>query len=117
MKSFFGFCVLVITVLIVNLLTGYISDYLMHYRGVTNPLKFTAIGMGVLVIILYPAFKFLDELVTSFAKKVMSKGHHMFGKVIGTILMFAILLFILYCIYAKQWFGINVIKILAGKWF
>ncbi|HEX3010000.1 MAG TPA: hypothetical protein VHO90_20530 [Bacteroidales bacterium] len=100
-----------------NLLTGYISDYLMNYKGMTNPLKFTAIGMLVLVVILYPAFKFLDEMVAVMAQKVMTKGHHMFGKVLGTLIMFAILLFILYCIYAKQWYGINVVKVLVARWF
>lgn len=117
MRKLFSFCVLVITVLIVNLLTGYITDYLMNYKGITNPLKFTAIGMIVLVVILYPAFKFLDELVTSLAKKVMSKGHNMFGKILGTVLMFALLLFGLYCIYANQWYGINVLNILINKIF
>ncbi len=117
MRRLFSFCVLVITVLIVNLLTGYITDYLMNYRGVTNPLKFTAIGMIVLVLILYPAFKFLDSLVTAMAKKMMSKGHHMFGKILGTIFIFAIILFVLYCVYAHQWFGINVPKVLISRWF
>ncbi len=117
MKNLFSFCVLVVTILIVNLLTGFITDYLMNYRGITNPMKFTAIGMAVLVIILYPAFKFLDELVTTFAKKVMSKGHNMFGKVLGTILVFAILIFVLYCVYANQWYGINVPRILISRWF
>jgi hypothetical protein len=116
MKNFFSFCVLVITVLVVNLLTGYITDYLMNYKGITNPLKFTAIGMGILVIILSPAFKFLDEMVSTLAKKVMSKGHHMFGKILGTVMVFSMLLFILYCIYAKQWYGINVPKILLNRW-
>lgn len=117
MKSLFSFCVLVITVLIVNLLTGFITDYLMNYRGMTNPLKFTAIGMLVLVVILYPAFKFLDKWVSQMAKKVMSKGHHMFGKVLGTIVIFALLAFVLYCIYAHVWFHINVPKILVSRWF
>jgi hypothetical protein len=116
MRTFFGFCVLVISVLIVNLLTGFITDHLMHYRGMTNPLKFTAIGMTVLVLILYPAFKFLDMLVASAAKKAMSKGHHMFGKFLGTLIMFVLLMFVLYCIYARQWFGINVPKILVERW-
>lgn len=117
MRKLFSFCVLVITILIVNLLTGYITDYLMNYKGVTNPLKFTAIGMIALVLILYPAFKFLDELVTSMAKRMMSKGHHIFGKIMGTLLVFAIFVFILYCVYANQWFGINVPKILISRWF
>ena len=117
MRNLFSFCVLIITILIVNLLTGYITDYLMNYKGVTNPLKFTAIGMIVLVLILYPAFKFLDQLISAMAKKVMTKGHHMFGKVIGTIIMFAVVLFVLYCVYAKQWFGINVPKLLVSRWF
>lgn len=89
----------------------------MNYKGVTNPLKFTAIGMGVLVIILYPAFKFLDGLVTTLAKRTMSKGHHMFGKILGTLISFVIVLFVLYCVYAKQWFGINVPKVMITKWF
>lgn len=116
MKTFFGFCVLVVTVLIVNLLTEFITGYLMHYKGMTDPMKFTAIGMTVLVLILYPAFKFMDKLVTSVAKKTMNKGHHMFGKILGTLVMFAVIMFVLYCIYARQWFGINVPKLLVEKW-
>lgn len=117
MRRVFSFCVLVVTILVVNLLTGYITDYLMNYKGMTNPLKFTAIGMGALVLILYPAFKFLDELVVTMAKRMMSKGHHMFGKVLGTIIVFAIVMFFLYCVYANLWFGINVPKVLIGKIF
>lgn len=117
LRRLFGYCVLVVTVLSVNLLTGYISNYLMHYKGMTNPYKFTAIGMGVLVIILFPAFKYLDELVKSMAQRMMSKGHHMFGKFLGTLIVFALLLFVLYCIYADQWFGINVFKVIIGKVF
>lgn len=117
MKNVFSFCVLVVTILIVNLLTGYITDYLLHYRGVTNPLKFTAIGMIVMVLILYPAFKFLDGLVTTMSRKMMSKGHSMFGKVLGTIIAFSVIVFILYCIYAYQWYGINVPRILIANMF
>lgn len=117
MRKLFGFCVLVLTILIVNLLTDFITSYLMNYKGITNPMKFTAIGMGVLVLILYPAFKFLDKLVTQMAKRAMSKGDNLFGKLIGTFLVFTVLLFVMYCIYAHQWFGMNVPKILISRWF
>jgi len=83
----------------------------------TNPLKFTAIGMAVLVVILFPAFKYLDQIVKSIAQQILSKGHHRFGKFIGTIIMFVIALIILYCIYAQIWFGINVPKIFFNKIF
>lgn len=114
-RKIFGYGVLIITILSVNLLTNYIANFMMHYKGITHPLKFTAIGMSILVVILFPAFRYLDQVVKSTAKRFLSKGHPMFGKIAGTILMFVIALFILYCIYAKTWFGLNVPKIIITK--
>jgi len=73
--------------------------------------------MIVLVLILYPAFKFLDSWVASLTKRMMTKGHHMFGKVLGTFIAFSVIIFVLYCIYASLWFGINVPKILIARIF
>lgn len=115
MRKIFSFCVMVVTVLTVNIVTGLITDYLMKYKGMTNPFKFTAIGMVITVAVLYPAFKFVDEIIKSMAQKVMSKGHHAFGKLIGTLVVFAVVMFILYCVYANNWFHINVPKYLIGR--
>ncbi len=109
-RTFFNYMVMVITILTVNLLTGAISDYLMHYKGITSPYKFTAIGMLVIVAILFPAFKFMDGLVRNMTHTIIKKGKHVFGKMIGTILIFILLLFILFCFYAKIWYNKEVLK-------
>ena len=114
-KNIFSFCVLVITVLAVNLLTQYISQFVLVYRHITNPFKYTAIGMAIIVAILYPSFKFLNEIVKAFTRLILKKGKYLFGKTIGMIILFMALIFILYCIYAYLWFRINVIKILLDR--
>jgi hypothetical protein len=116
-RKIFSFFVLIITVLAVNLLTNFLANYMLHYKAIASPLKFTAIGMAIIVAIFYPAFKFLDELIRLFAEKIIKKGRHVFGKNLGFLLMFLIVLFSLYCIYAHIWFRINVVKVIIGRVF
>jgi hypothetical protein len=114
MKRIINFCVLAITILTVNLLTGYITDYFLHYKRITNPLKFTAIGMLVLVAVFYPIFEYMESKVEDLARNLLKKGNNAMGKRIGFVFVFSILLFILYCIYAKLWFDLNVIRIMIN---
>lgn len=111
-RRIFNFFVLVITILLVNLLTTFIADYLMEYKGNINPLKFTAIGMGIIVIIFYPAFEYLNGIVEKFTTRFLKKGNNLFGRTLGVYITFIALLFILYSIYAHIWFNVNVIRVI-----
>ncbi len=111
LNALYNFFVLVITVLSVHLITGGITDYLMKYRGITHPLKFTLIGMLITVIILYPAFKYIDKTIKILTAKLMIKGASAFSRTLGIILVFLLLFSVLYWFYARMWFHIDVLKV------
>jgi hypothetical protein len=117
MKRIINFCVLAITILSVNLLTGFITDYFLHYKNITNPMKFTALGMLVLVAVFYPIFEYMESKVEALARGLIKKGNNAMGKRLGFVIVFSILILILYCIYANLWFKINVPRILINRIF
>jgi hypothetical protein len=101
--------VLMITVLTVNLLTGYITEHIIHYKLDLNPYKFTALAMLVLVFILVPAYSFMSGKVEILVARVLLSGSNSFGRTFGLLLSFALIFSILFSIYLNQWFHINVI--------
>ncbi len=105
--------VLMISVLTVNLLTDYITGYIIHYRADLNPFKFTAIVMLVLVFILVPAYSYLGNQVEILVARLLVKGSNSFGKIIGLLFSFALIFSILYGIYLQQLFHINLVKYLG----
>lgn len=113
-RKIFNFFVFSITILLVNLLTTFIADLLMKYRGHTNYLKFTAIGMCVIVLVFYPAFEYLNGIVEKFTTRFLKKGNNLFGRILGVYIAFFVALFILYCIYAHIWFNVNVFKVILN---
>lgn len=115
-RKIFNFLVLIVTILFINLLSNFISDYFItKYKGHTSYLKFTAIGMCVIVIIFYPAFEYLNGIVEKFTTRFLKKGNNLFGRTIGVYISFFVLLFILYCFYARIWFDVNVVKVLINN--
>ena len=114
-RKIFNFFVFSITILLVNLLTTFIADLLMKYRDHTNYLKFTAIGMGVIVLVFYPAFEYLNGIIEKFTTRFLKKGNNLFGRILGVYITFFVMLFTLYCIYAHIWFHVNVIKVILNS--
>ncbi|MBK7182095.1 MAG: hypothetical protein IPH89_03750 [Bacteroidetes bacterium] len=116
-KKLFGIMVLMITVLTVNLLTGYITDNIIHYKLELNPYKFTAIAMLVLVFILVPAYSYLNARVELLVAKVLLSGSNSFGKIVGLLLSFALIFAVLFAIYLHDWFQINILTEIKAKFF
>jgi len=104
-----------ISVLTVNLLTGFITDYIVHYKLDLNPYKFTAITMLVLVFILVPAYSYLGERIEIIAAKLLLSGSNSFGKVMGLVLSFALIFGISFAIYLHQWFNINILAVIKDQ--
>lgn len=107
--------VLMISVLTVNLLTGYITDYIVHYKLGLNPYKFTALAMLGLVFILVPAYSYLNARIEILAARLLLSGSNSFGRIIGLILSFAVIFGILFAIYLHQWFNINILMVLKNQ--
>lgn len=109
--------VLMISVLIINLLTGRITDYIIHYKLDLNPFKITAIAMFALVFILVPAYRYMGTRIELLIARLLVKGCNSFGKTIGLLLSFSIIFSILFAIYLNQWFHINLLTELKNKLF
>ncbi len=104
--------VLMISVLTVNLLSGFITNYIIHYKIDLNPFKFTAIAMIALVFILVPAYRYMSGKIEILAARVLFSGSSSYGKIIGLIFSFAIIIAVLFAVYLNQWFHINLLKYL-----
>jgi hypothetical protein len=112
MSKIYNFLLLAVTILIMNLLTGFITDAFLNHKNFSNPYKFTALGMLILVAFFYPFFEIINKKIQLLILKMLKKGKHYFGKTMGVLAMFCLILIILYCIYANLWFDINVPKVL-----
>lgn len=109
--------VLMITVLTVNLATGYITDQIIHYKLNLNPFKFTALAMLVLVFILVPAYSFMSERIEILVARVLLSGSNSFGRTFGLLISFGAVFSILFAIYLQQWFDINLLLYFKNKLF
>ena len=109
-NKLFGFYVMIISILTINLITEKINAYLMNYKGLTHPLKFTLIGMFMMVVILVPAFQYLDGIVKNITMKLFRKGGSAFKQIMLMTSVFLLLFAILFWVYAKNWYNIDVIQ-------
>ena len=107
--------VLMISVLTLNLLTGYITNYIVHYNIELSPYKFTAIAMLALVFILVPAYSYMSGRIELLVARVLVSGSNSFGKNVGLLLSFTLIFIILFAIYLHQWFNIDLLTVLKNK--
>jgi hypothetical protein len=114
-KKLFNIMVMMISVLTLNLLTGWITNLIVHYDTGINPYKFTAIAMLALVFILVPAYSYMSSKVELLVARVLVSGSNSFGRTIGLLLSFALIFGILFVIYLRQWFGIDLWEVLKTK--
>lgn len=101
--------VLMITVLSVNQLTNFITNYIVHYKIDLNPYKFTALAMLALVFILVPAYRYMSSRIEVLVAHILLSGRNSFGKYLGLLLSFTLIFSVLFAIYLHQWFHINLL--------
>ncbi len=113
-RYFFRFVVTTLTILTANLLTQAISDYLISYKSHMQPVTFTLIAMGIIVVIFYPLFAKMEEWVKALSMKVVKSGKSFAGKYLGLFLAFIAALVVLTYFYAKEWYHIDLAKALIN---
>jgi hypothetical protein len=113
-RYLFRFAVTALTILTANLITTYISDYMITYKNHYKPFTFTLIGMGIIIIVFYPLFVKLEDWVKKISVKVVKSGNSVAGKYLGLPLTFLVSLMILFYFYAKMWYHIDFIKVLMN---
>ena len=111
-KSIFKFAVTTITILTVNLLTVKLTDYLISFKTHYRPITFTLIAMGVITIIFYPLFMWLEDWVNDLSARIVRSGNSFGGKYVGLLVIYIACLSVLLYFYAKMWYHIDLIRIL-----
>jgi hypothetical protein len=104
-KKLVNFYVFILSILLVNLVSGKLTDLILSFKLTHDPYKATGIGMVILVFVLYPAYNWLDDLSEQSAKRIFKVGKNAGGKFFGVTLMFLLSLGILFLIYLNIWFG------------
>lgn len=107
--------VLMITVLLVNLSTGFITNYIIHYPTNINPLKYTAIAMIALSFILVPSYRYMSGRIEILVARILVSGSNSFGKTIGLLISFTFIFSILFAIYLHLWFHINLLEAVKNQ--
>lgn len=115
MQRQYRFFVLVVSILAVNLLTNVLEAYLVREARIYRPLVGTVIGMAVVGMIFYPLFTHLDRWATGFSRRFIQAGKKVMGRRIGAFAAFGLAIFILYVLYAKVWYDVNVLRILTKR--
>ena len=108
-KKLVNYYVFVLSILLVNLISDQITSYLFGLRFMTHPVKATAIGLCVLVFVLYPAYHYLNGWSERAAKRIFKIGKNAGGKFVGVTLAFLFCLFVLFLLYMHFWFGFEVV--------
>ncbi len=115
-RRLFKFVVTTLTILTANLVTTYISEYLISYKLHLRPITFSLVAMGIICLIFYPLFTQLEEWINDISTKIIKGGKSLGGKYLGLILIYFLCLAVLTYFYAKLWYKIDLLKILfAGR--
>jgi hypothetical protein len=115
-RKVFRFMVFTLTILSANLISDFLSNYLVSFKNYWKPIPFTLLAMAVIVIIFYPALKILDYWIEKLSKNVVETGRSLYGKYMGLFLAFFIALLILSYLYLQVWYDINIFDYLfKGK--
>jgi len=111
-SKLFKLVITTITILTVNLLTSYLTNYMISYKSHYKPLTYTMIEMGIMILIFYPLFIKMEDWLNILSAKIVRKGRSLAGKYLGLLLTFVVCLSVLFYLYAKLWYKLDVIKLL-----
>jgi hypothetical protein len=109
-RKFFKFMVLILGILFANLLTIWIDNYMLSYKWQYAPHIFTWIGMGVVLLIYYPLFRYMDKWSTTLSDKFLKAGKKLAGRKTGSFIAFFVGLLLLFYFYGREWFNANVFE-------
>ncbi len=111
-SKLFKLVIAAITILTINILTTYLINYMINYKTHYKPLTYTLIEMGIMVLIFYPLFTKMEDWLNALSAKIVRKGRSFGGKYLGLLLTFVACISVLFCLYAKLWYKLDVIKLL-----
>lgn len=115
-KSFTKFCVFILTIFLAKIAYILINNYLIIHPGHKDVYTLTAIHMGIILVIYYPLFKFVNSMAEDISKYFIKKTKKATGSgIIGLILTFILGLAICFAIFLKLWYNVNIFEVLWRK--
>lgn len=108
--------VVVMTFLLATLIEELALEFLIpDFNNYKNPYVATLVGMGLVVIIYYPAFLFIDNVASKLTKQYLKASKKVISKksIYGLLVGMIVALVVLYFIFLELWFHINVLELLA----
>ena len=103
--------VLIVAILSVDLLMNWVQQQLAVNGSIRGNLFLAPIiMMGVVLIVLYPLITHIEKWSASFSKQFFKMGKKLAGRKFGIFLSFFLAMAILYYLYAKFWFHIDMIR-------
>lgn len=109
-RNIFRFMVLILGILLANLLTMWIDQFMLSYKWRYASHASTLIGMGIVVVIYYPLFTRIDKWATKIGDRFLKAGKKMLGREIGSFFAFLAALLVLFYLYGREWFNSNVLR-------
>ena len=103
------YLILVITILVAQLLSAMVLNYIPSVKNAHRPYYSTAMGMLITVVVYTPLLSLMQAIIESMAATYVKKTKKVAGgSVQGLILATCIAVGILYCFYLYVWYKIDV---------
>ena len=103
-KKIIKYLAFIISILIANLIKTHIDISMVEHKKAYSPLTFTWMGMGIVIIVFYPLFIFIDKLATNFTDRFLKAGKAFVKYRVGVFLGAIVAILILYYFYFNLWY-------------
>jgi hypothetical protein len=106
-----NYAIIIITILSAKLLEEYILTLLPNLNSYDNPYKSIGMRMLLMVFVFYPVLILLDKSVKNVSKHYIKTSKMLSGSgLYGLLFGFLIAIAILYVLFAKVWYNMQLIK-------
>lgn len=103
--------VTILTILVVTLIAMYLRKRVDAYFSNGRNYQSVLVGMGLMVAVYYPMTKLMNKYFESMSKSYLA-GSKKISKTnsTGVIIGFLMAIFVLFILYAKVWYNLDVLK-------
>lgn len=112
-KKIVKYITFIISILIANLLKTHIDLMLVENKHEYSPLVFTWIGMGIVLIVYYPLFIYIDKIASNLTDRFLKAGKTFIKYKIGIYLGALIAILVLYYFYFNLWYDRDFLRLVS----
>ena len=107
------YVILVFTILLADIIKEIILHYIGFHKNFRHPYTSVALGMGIIVLVFYPLFLLMETIMEKIAESYIHNTKKIAGgSMKGLIIALFLGLGVLYFVYLKVWFNLNIFAVL-----